>query len=260
MADLWDLECYLVIRDQRLQSFSDLVSRIRSPEPDTVADLGCGPGDGTASLREFWPSARITGVDHSPRMLAAADRYAVPGKLGFELADVRDWTPAEPLDVLLSGSALQCIPRHTELFARYVRLLKPTGWFAFQVPADNGVPRQRLLADLCAAPRWRERIGSPAYPTKWFVDPEEYRRVLLGLGCRVTVWETLYRHVLPGSDAVLRWMRGIGLPEEVSRLSADELRDFLAEYAELLREAYPKEEFGTVLPNRTLFVVAKKPG
>ncbi|MFK8849722.1 methyltransferase domain-containing protein [Streptomyces sp. Ac-502] len=260
MADLWELECYLATGEQRRQTFADLVSRIRAPAPETVADLGCGPGDCTVYLRECWPFARITGVDQSPRMLAAAGRHAVPGKLGFQLADVCDWRPAEPLDVLVSSAALQCVARHTELFERYLGLLKPAGWFAFQVPADSGVPRQSLLSELCAAPRWRERIGPLVYPTKWVADPEEYRRVLLGLGCRVTVWETVYRHVLPGADAVLRWMRGIGLPRELARLPAGELREFLAQYAGLLRQAYPRQEFGTVLPYRSLFVVAQKPG
>ena len=39
----------------------------RAADPARVVDLGCGPGALTATLAERWPSARVVGVDSSPR-------------------------------------------------------------------------------------------------------------------------------------------------------------------------------------------------
>jgi trans-aconitate 2-methyltransferase len=42
-------------------------------------------------------------------------------------------------------------------------------------------------------------------------------------------------------------------------LDADQAADFLAEYGEQLRAAYPPASFGTMLPFRRVFAVAHQP-
>jgi trans-aconitate 2-methyltransferase len=79
------------------------------------------------------------------------------------------------------------------------------------------------------------------------------------LGCAVDAWETTYLQVLPGPDAVLEWMRGTGLRPVLSALDDEQQAEFVAEYAERLRAAYPQESFGTLLPYRRIFVVAQVP-
>ena len=71
----------------------------------------------------------------------------------------------------------------------------------------------------------------------------------------VDAWETTYLQVLPGPDAVLEWMKGTGLRPVLSALDEEQQAEFVAEYAERLRAAYPQESFGTVLPYRRIFVV-----
>jgi trans-aconitate 2-methyltransferase len=75
----------------------------------------------------------------------------------------------------------------------------------------------------------------------------------------VDAWETTYLQVLPGEDGVLQWMRGTGLRPVLSALEDDESAAFEAEYGELLRRAYPRRPFGTVLPYRRIFLVAQRP-
>src|SRR5579863_1674598 len=69
---MWDPQQYRRFGDERSRPFFDLVGRIDSGNPRSVADLGCGPGNLTATLAERWPEAAVTGVDSSPAMIEAA--------------------------------------------------------------------------------------------------------------------------------------------------------------------------------------------
>jgi trans-aconitate 2-methyltransferase len=64
---VWDPATYLQFADERSRPFHDLVARIGAVDPRVVVDLGCGPGQLTASLAERWPTAELIGVDSSPR-------------------------------------------------------------------------------------------------------------------------------------------------------------------------------------------------
>ena len=81
--------------------------------------------------------------------------------------------------------------------------------------------------------------------------------MLAGAGCEVDVWETTYLHVLPGEDPVLEWYKGSGLRPVLSALDPAQAAGFLAEYGSRVRAAYPQQAYGTVLPFRRVFAVAR---
>jgi len=98
---MWDPAQYLHFADERSRPFYDLAGRIGAIAPGYVVDLGCGPGNLTASLAVRWPQAEVLGVDSSAEMIAAAQQadYAAAigqGQLSFAVADVNDWQPARP--------------------------------------------------------------------------------------------------------------------------------------------------------------------
>ena len=255
----WDPGQYLRYRDERSRPFADLTARIRAGAPRYVVDLGCGPGNLTARLAERWPGARVVGVDSSRRMIDRARAHRVPGRLEFALADLRDWRPEQPVDVLVSNATLQWVPGHLQLLPRLVAATAPGGWLAFQVPGNFTEPSHRLLDELRRAPRWRDLVGD-AVPAPAAYGPAEYLAALAMLGCAVDAWETTYLHVLPGEDPVLEWMRGTGLRPVLDVLAGGDRDRFVAEYGAALREAYPRREYGTVLPYRRVFVVARASG
>src|SRR4051794_1331514 len=99
----WDPVHYLQFADHRSRPFFELVSRVGATDPSLVVDLGCGPGQLTASLAERWPGAEILGVDSSAEMISAAQQHA-GSRVRFETADLRDFTPDRPVDVIISNA------------------------------------------------------------------------------------------------------------------------------------------------------------
>lgn len=136
MPDQWDPDRYLSYADERGRPFVELLARVGAEHPREVVDLGCGPGNLTALLQRRWPGARVRGVDSSPAM---AERARAAG-IETTLADVREWRPEEPVDVVVSNAALQWVPDHLALLPRLVAAVRPGGWFAMQVPGNFASP------------------------------------------------------------------------------------------------------------------------
>ena len=59
----WNSAQYLKFERQRTQPSIDLARRIDLASPNKVLDIGCGPGNSTAVLRQFFPEAQILGID-----------------------------------------------------------------------------------------------------------------------------------------------------------------------------------------------------
>ena len=270
---MWDPDQYLVFGDERSRPFVDLVRRIDVESPRRIVDLGCGPGNLTALLSRRWPEATVTGIDSSPEMIEVARAVAEPGRLDFEVADLRSWTPDAaldgPVDVIVSNATLQWVPEHLALLDRFVGWLAPGGCLAFQVPGNFRAPSHRLLSELRRDPRWAEKVGEGAERHLEVEDPAGYAVALLDgpVPVRVDAWETTYLHLLTGPDPVLEWVKGTGLRPVLARL--DDLGDdsgddagraaFLAEYGARLRAAYPSRPDGcTPFPFRRIFVVAHR--
>ncbi len=88
----WNADQYLQFANERTQPAIDLANRIALPSPRTVVDLGCGPGNSTAVVAARWPKAKVSGVDNSVSMLAAARRDQ-PEREWIQ-ADITAWAHA----------------------------------------------------------------------------------------------------------------------------------------------------------------------
>src|ERR1700709_2297095 len=99
----WDPDQYVRFSDERGRPFFELIGQIEAESPQVVVDLGCGPGDLTASLKELWPQASVSGLDSSPDMIKQAPRHA---GVAFRVGTAQDFT-ANGIDVLVSNAALQ---------------------------------------------------------------------------------------------------------------------------------------------------------
>ena len=255
----WDPQVYGRYATERARPFVDLLARVGARTPRTVVDLGCGPGELTASLAQRWADADVLGVDSSPAMLQRAATHAGP-RLRFEPGDVRAWRPKAPVDVIVTNAVLQWVPDHRALLQRWVGHLTPGGWLAVQVPGSFDEPSHTLMSEVAAGPAFASRLAGVLLRADSVADPATYATLLAQAGCEVDAWETTYLHVLPGEDAVLEWVRGTGLRPVLDALADDPpLRTaFVDEYAARLREAYPRQPFGTLMAFRRVFVVARR--
>lgn len=254
----WDPGLYARHAGHRGRPFFDLVARVGHPAPRSVVDLGCGPGDLTEALALRWPEARVTGIDASPEMMAAARERRTPSNLTFEVGDLRDYQPGDD-DVIVTNAALQWVPDHRALVAAWSAALPAEGWIAMQVPGNFSAPSHALMREHAASPRWATRLYGVLRHDDAVGEPDDYLDLLLDAGLEADVWETTYEQVLAGEDAVLDWVRGTGLRPVLDALSAEEAGEFEAGYGDLLRRAYPRGDHGTVFAFRRIFAVGHRP-
>ncbi len=254
----WSASQYTMFEAERTRPVRDLLAAVPTRDPARLADLGCGPGNSTEVLRARYPGARITALDSSADMLAAA-RKRLPD-IDFLQDDIAAWTPGAPFDVILANASLQWIPDHAALFPRLAGFLAPGGSLAIQMPDNQDDPVKTLMRKTAADPRWADRVGDerstrfPSHPVPWYYD-------LLKPHCaRVDIWRTRYWHVLPdGVDGIVAWFKGSALRPFLAALDAAEQALFLAQYRDELARAYPTQADGSVLlPVPRLFLVATR--
>lgn len=253
----WDPTQYARYASQRSRPFFDLVGQIGAEQPARVVDLGCGSGELTATLAERWPGASVHGIDSSPEMIERA-RVHVSPTITFGLGDAAGYR-ADGVDVLVSNALLQWVPDHLTLLAGWADQLAGDGWLAVQVPDNFDAPSHTLMRELAGSEQWAGRLSGVLRHADAVAPVRHYLDVLADAGLSVNAWQSTYLHLLSGPDPVLEWVRGTGLRPVLAALPEPAAAEFEAQYAQLLRQAYPPADYGTAFPFRRTFVVAHKP-
>ncbi|MEU4419807.1 trans-aconitate 2-methyltransferase [Actinoplanes sp. NPDC024001] len=258
---MWDPAVYRRFGAERSRPFFDLVRQIGAEQPRAVVDLGCGPGELTRTLAKRWPGARVTGVDSSPEMIEKA--RADPGPVDFRLGDIAGWRPEPDVDVVVTNAALQWVPGHQDMLARWVTELPSGAWLAMQVPGNFDSPGHRAVRELGRTGRYAGRLADLLRDDP-VDDAAGYAALLTGAGATVDAWETTYLHLLPavpGEDhPVLRWMEGTALRPVRAALDEADWAEFRAELAIRIAETHPEWHGLVAFPFRRIFVVASIQG
>lgn len=247
----WNPTLYMQYGAERSRPAAELLARIAPENVASVVDLGCGPGNSTALLQQRWPNAVITGIDTSVAMLDEA-RNALP-TCHFIRADIRDFRPASPPDVLYANASLQWIPDHYELFPHLVSLLNTNGVLAVQMPDNWLEPSHVLMREVAFEQDYPNR-GRDALP-----GIHAYYDILSEAGCEVDIWRTTYYHQMRSHQAIIDWVSATGLRPWLQDLNEHEQHHFLTRYHQLLQEQYPLQEDGQILlAYPRLFIVARR--
>jgi trans-aconitate 2-methyltransferase len=251
----WNAEHYLKFGDERTRAAVDLAARVRLPSPDTIVDLGCGPGNSSEVLRRRWPKADFVGVDSSPEMIAAA-RQRFPD-LEWQLADLAEWSPPQSYDLVFSNAALQWVPDHGPLMRRLIRETAMGGALAFQIPSGTFAEVRNLIHEISHDPKWNDRMSS-ARSALTMEDPSFYYDALAQDSTDLDIWESEYHHVMESTDAVVDWIASTGLrPFWAALRDETEREEFVNELKGRVALSYEVRADGRVLfPFRRTFVIA----
>lgn len=251
----WDANQYTKFENERTQPSIDLIRHINIA-PESIIDIGCGPGNSTNQLKTFFPNARILGIDNSDNMLnKAKNSYK---DLSFKKCNIPDdLVELENCDLIFSNACLHWIPNHADLLPRLTDKLNNGGMLAVQMPYVQNALFYKLLDALISTDKWQKLSGHAIFHN---LLPNEYYDILSKLSKNVTMWETTYYHVVPSHDAVIDWYSGSGLRVYLDMLSQSEKEEFLTDLKKAVKNNFPIQKDNSVILKmpRFFFTVTKE--
>ncbi len=254
MAD-WNPSQYLAFTSERERPALDLISRITIEDPHTIVDLGCGPGNSTALLRQKYPRANIIGIDSSPAMIDRARTSGIAAV--FEIADVATWQPSQDVDLVFSNSLFQWIPNHPNVLLRIFTAMHPEATLAIQMPDNLAEPCHRMMGETAANGPWKKTLEQAASARSPLGPAATYYDLLKPLASGLEVWRTTYYHALSGHQGIVDMLSSTGLMPFIEPLDETSRQEFLKQYREALAPHYPLTIDGKVLlPFPRFFIVA----
>jgi trans-aconitate 2-methyltransferase len=223
----WDPDQYNRFAAEREQPFWDLTALLEPVASAGLVDLGCGDGRLTGELAARLGAREAIGIDSSASMLAAAAANARDG-VRFDAGDLGTWT-GDGFDVVFSNAALQWVPNHAAVLARWRDALAPGGQLAVQMPANSDHPSHRVSTML--AEEWLGADAPPDPVAQHVLRPAAYATLLDDLGFeRQHVRLQVYGHRLPSTADVVEWVKGTSLTRFKTVLADHEYDRFVAEY------------------------------
>lgn len=126
----WNAELYSKFLKDRTQPSIDLANRITLDNPQSIIDIGCGPGNSTRVLKDKFPNARVIGVDSSKDMIKTAKSNY--NDIEFMLFDAcKDFDKLnDKFDIVFSNACIQWIPNHEKLVVDIMNILNDGGIMA----------------------------------------------------------------------------------------------------------------------------------
>jgi trans-aconitate 2-methyltransferase len=253
----WDPQQYLQFEHERTQPSIDLVARITLEDPETIIDIGCGPGNSTQILRKRWPRADIVGLDKSRKMIGRA-RADHPDQTWL-IGDVSALEPDRQYDIVFSNAAIHWVPDHHTLIPRLFRLVKEEGVLAVQVPANNESPLYKIILNVARSGKWSP-FTSGQEELITYHRAEYYYNHLVSLTQDIALWETTYYHILKSHEDLVAWYKSTAMKPFLESLPTDDDRaEFEQEVLTRCKEQYPPQSDGRILyPFKRIFFTARK--
>jgi ubiquinone/menaquinone biosynthesis C-methylase UbiE len=119
----------------------ELIRRYAVPAEARMLDAGCGTGEAASRLAEFFPRARVLGVDIFDQNLELArTRYAaLAPRLTFEHQSIYELdSPDGAFDLTVCRHVLQSIPHADRVIAELTRVTRRGGYLHL-IPEDYGM-------------------------------------------------------------------------------------------------------------------------
>lgn len=256
MSD-WNSAQYLKFKKERTRPAIDLAVKIGLSAPKRVIDLGCGPGNSTAILKERFPNAELLGVDFSENMLVRAKTdYPETEFMQVDLSS-SDWKLDRKFDIAFSNACIQWIPNHKALLPRIMDILNTGGKMAVQIPINYEEPVHKIIGETAKSDKWKNKIAQTGIFNTLTV--EEYYDILSEISSDFEMWVTTYCHRMDSHDAIIEWYRSTGLKPYLEQLNDADKAEFTADVKSGIVKFYPVQKNGEVIFRfPRLFFVAEK--
>lgn len=256
MSD-WNSEQYLKFKKERTQPSIDLAGRINIDNPKRIIDIGCGPGNSTAVLKERFPDAYILGADFSPNMIEKArqDYSEIDFMIFDALSDFKKI--AGKFDVVFSNACIQWIPNHKKLLSDMMSILNSNGVMAVQVPNQIEMPINKIIDSVIESEKWKGKFKKKREFYNLF--EEEYFDLLSDISSDFSMWKTVYLHRLPSYESIVEWYKSTGLKPYLDVLNDKDKSEFEKDILVEVKKQYSRQKNGEVIfPFHRLFFTAIK--
>lgn len=253
----WNSTQYLKFKNERTQSAIDLAKKIEHKNPKSIIDIGCGPGNSTAVLKENFKNAEILGIDSSEDMInKAKSEYDY---LDFMLFDVQDDLKniGRKFDVVFSNACIQWIPKHRNLIKRLMNLLNAGGVLAVQIPYNYEQPIHKIIFKVSNSEKWKNKFK--VRRPMCILTENEYFDLLSEISNDFSIWQTTYFHRIKSYGDLIEWYRGTGLRPYLELLDDLEKKEFENEILLEVKRCYPQQKNGEIIFRfpRLFFMVKK---
>lgn len=196
MAQTWDPEAYA-----RNGAFvhglaGGVLEWLAAEAGERILDLGCG--DGQLSARIAATGAKVTGVDASPQMVAAARARGIPA----EEARAESLPYADQsFDAVFSNAVLHWVRDQDAMLEEVHRVLRPGGRFVAEMGGHGNIAAIRVALSAVLARRGLAG-DSNYYPT-----PDEYAARLRQHGLDVREIALIPRPTPLAESGMAGWLR-----------------------------------------------------
>ncbi len=241
----WNSTQYLKFKKERTQPAIDLVNRISSKDSKRIIDIGCGPGNSTKVLADAFPDSYIVGIDNSENMIATAT--ANYPSLDFKLCNINTdlATLGHDFDIVFSNACIQWVPNHRKLLRDLMDLLKEDGILAIQVPMNYNMPIHKTIREISRSQTWEGYFPNPQiFHT---LSHSEYFDILSEISQNISIWETIYYHIMETHNDILEWYRGTGLRPYLNVLTEDKKSEFESTIMADVVSSYPMQKNGEII-------------
>lgn len=235
----WNPETYNKFKAERYAPFFDLFELIEVKTNLSVIDLGCGTGELTSMLADKLPASKVLGIDSSDEMLKESAKYK-KDNLSFSQIGIEEIVNSgKQWDIVFSNAAIQWVKNHTKLIPALIKLVKPGGQMAIQLPSNHNHFTHTAIKTIASSSPFKEALKGWTR-TSPVLGIEEYAEILYKQ--RVTsinVFEKIYPHVLDDANGMVTWVSGTALIPYLERLPENMHNDFMAKYSELIAKKFP---------------------
>lgn len=199
MSQTWDPEAYA-----RAGAFvhglaGGVVGWLNAQAGERILDLGCG--DGQLTLRLAASNAKVTGVDASREMVAAARARGVSADQAS--ADALPYASGA-FDAVFSNAALHWVRDHDAMLAEVHRVLRPGGRFVAEMGGHGNIAAIRVALVAALA---RYGYADREDDVNYYPTPDAYTRRLEHHGLAVERIALIPRPTPLAAGGMEEWLR-----------------------------------------------------